>query len=105
MFLRSKYFSILVLIGLVMPLLANCAPQTGTLPTVTIAVVETDPGTEASPNPQSAYAGVKLALDQFRQYGGVDVQVDLYVDRNDSVTAAQIAEQIVASDAVAVIGH
>lgn len=105
MILRSKYLSILVLICLFVPLLSNCAPRYGAFPTVTIAVVEADPGSAGNPNPQSAYAGVKLAVDQFKKYNGVNVRVDLYSDGNDQAQAAQIAEEIAQSNAIAVIGH
>lgn len=73
--------------------------------TVTIAVVETDPLTEdGGVNSQSMYAGVKLAADQMSERGNIDLQIELYDDDNDPVRAAQIADQIADSHAVAVIG-
>lgn len=88
--------------------LTSCASQTSSSEqkTVTIAVVETDPINEDGEiNKQSIYAGVKLAADQMRGKGGVDLRIELYDDDNDPVRAARIAQQIANSNAVAVIGH
>ena len=71
---------------------------------LTLAVVEDDFGTVSKPDPQSIYAGVKLAADQMNARG-YDIKVVPYSDNNDVKLAKDIAAQIVATDAVAVIGH
>ena len=105
MLFRSKNLSILALVCILTILLANCAPQLGGSRTVAIAVVEADPGTEASPNPQSLYAGVKLAVDQINARGGVQIKIDLYQDGDNPTQAQIVASDISKSAAVAVIGH
>ena len=102
---HSKLFSALALVFILTIVLANCAPLSSGTRTIIIAVVESDPGSQASPNPQSVYAGVKLAADQINTRGQVNIQVDLYTDENDPVKALEKAEEIVNSNAVAVIGH
>ena len=100
--------TVLPLIVLLSGVMTNCASLTASRDprTVTIAVVENDPLTEdGSVNSQSMYAGVKLAADQARERGGINVQIELYDDNNDPEVAAQIAQQIAESNAVAVIGH
>ncbi len=107
MYKRTKILSALVLTFLLAGILANCVSITpgGNSKTITIAVVESNPGgTLDSPDPQSIYAGVKLAVDQFKTHG-MNIQIDLYDDRGDPAEAERIAEKIVESDAVAVIGH
>ena len=105
MFLRSKSLSILTLVCILSATLANCTTQSRDARTITIAVVESNPGTAESPNPQSVYAGVKLAVDQINAREGVSVQIDLYEDKDDPATALEIANTIASSDAGAVIGH
>lgn len=107
MFNRSRTLSALALFFILTGVLSNCAviPRSNRADVVTIAVVEKNPGSLESPNPQSAYAGVKLALDQFEAQTGVDLRVDLYNDEGNPAKAAQVASEIVSSNAVAVIGH
>ncbi len=105
MFKRTKLLSTLALVFILTIVLANCIPLSGGTRTITIAVVESDPGTEASPNPQSVYAGVKLAVDQINALKKVNIQIDLYGDKNDPAQAQLLASKIVNSGAVAVIGH
>jgi len=108
MYKRTKIVPVLVLALLLAGVLSNCASlsQTNKRGTITIAVVESNPGTLSSADPQSVYAGVKLALDRFKlPSNGVNIQVNLYNDENDPAKAAQIAGTIASSDAVAVIGH
>ena len=104
--IRSKFFAILLLVLLLSGTLSNC---TGSFSpsqnkTITIAVVEENFGTVSRPNPQSIYAGVKLAADQMNSQG-IDVRVVPYADGNDEQTAQTTALEIAASDALAVIGH
>ena len=87
---------------------AGCLPatQAGGSQTFTIAVIEDSPGDVGSPNPQSIYAGVKLAADQFSAHNKkINVVVIPYADKGDPETAREVAQQIVESGAVAVIGH
>jgi len=107
MYKRTRIFTVLVLTFLLAGVVTNCVSlsQAGKSGTITIAVVESNPGTSDNPDAQSAYAGVKLALDQFREHGGVNVQVDLYDDKNDPEQAKVIANKIAESKAIAVIGH
>jgi len=105
MFMRIKFLSTLALVFILTSVLANCAPLSGSTRTITIAVVESDPGTAASPNAQSVYAGVKLAVDQINALKKVNIKVDLYGDKNDIAQAQIMASEIVKSNAVAVIGH
>lgn len=107
MYRYTKLFSALVLTLFLAGILANCASlsQSNNPGTFTIAVVESNPGAKDAPDEQSIYAGVKLALDQYGEHGGVNIQIDLYDDKNDPAEAAKIAQTIVDSDAVAVIGH
>ena len=98
----------LPLIVLFSGVITNCASLSNSRDsrTVTIAVVENDPLTEdGNVNNQSIYAGVKLAADQMKELGGVNLDIKFYDDDNDPAKAAQIAGQIANSNAVAVIGH
>jgi branched-chain amino acid transport system substrate-binding protein len=98
----------LPLIVILSEVITNCANiNTARDPrTVTIAVVEQDPLTDdGGINNQSIYAGVKLAADALQARGGATIQIDVHDDENDPDRAAAIARQIVASSAVAVIGH
>src|SRR5262245_19679255 len=105
MFRRSKIFSSLILVFSIVLTLTNCSPQASQAKTMTIAVVESAPGTLTSPDPQSIYAGVKLAVDQINTRQGFNLKVDLYDDQNDPTQALEIAKKIASSNAVAVIGH
>ena len=71
---RSKAISILVLLFILTGVIVGCLPstQSGGSRTLTIAVVEDDPGEADSPNPQSTYAGVKFAADQFAAHSGIN---------------------------------
>ena len=104
---RSRTLSILVLTFLLASLFAGCLPQSnGSQKTLTIAVVEDNPGTEQNANSQSIYAGVKLAASQVNAAKkNIRVVVELYDDGNDPVQAAQQASKVVDGKAVAVIGH
>ncbi len=106
MYKRTKVLFILVSTLLLVGILTNCASmsQMSGSGTITVAVVESNPGTDGNPAPQSVYAGVKLAVDQFGR-NGANVQVDLYDDNNDPAEAVKIAEKIAESNAVAIIGH
>ena len=105
MFKRTKLLSTLTLVFILTIVLANCAPLTSGTRTITIAVVESDPGEKDDPNAQAVYAGVKLAVDQINAREQVKIQVDLYTDKGDPIQAQLIASEIVKSNAVAVIGH
>lgn len=102
---RTKFLSTLTLVFILTIVLANCAPLSSSKQTVVIAVVEADPGTAEKPNTQSVYAGVKLAADQINALGQINIQVDLYTDKNETEQAQLMASEIVKSNAVAVIGH
>ncbi len=100
----TRLFLILILTGL----LANCASLSTTQDsrTVTIAVLEDNAlESDGSVNRQSIYAGVSLAAEQIRERGGINLQIELYDDDSDTQRAAEIANLIVRSNAVAVIGH
>lgn len=104
--LRSKFFAIFLLVLLLSGTIVNC---TGSFSpsqnkTITIAVVDADFGTVSRPDPQSIYAGVKLAADQMNTRG-INVQVVPYADGNDEQNAQATALEVAASDALAVIGH
>ena len=102
---RTKFLSTLTLVFILTIVLANCAPLSSSKQTVVIAVVEADPGTAEKPNTQSVYAGVKLAADQINALEQINIQVDLYTDKNETEQAQLMASEIVKSNAVAVIGH
>jgi len=99
-----KFLSVFVVLALGLVVLAGCisSSETDSLPVITIAVVEDDPGTKSLPNPQSAYAGV---LEVAKHVSGFKLDVVPYKDNGDPVRAVQIANEIVNSNAVAVIGH
>ena len=104
---RIKLLPVLALALILSGVLANCAPQSpkNDKRTITIAVVEADPGNLGNPNPHSAYAGIKLAAEEIKAHGGMTLEVVPYADAGSVDKAKQIAEQIVQSNAVAVIGH
>ncbi|NWG07889.1 MAG: extracellular solute-binding protein [Chloroflexi bacterium] len=104
---RTKSLSALILIGILGSLLANCTglPQSNNRETITIAVVEEEPGAKGSPNEQSIYAGVLLAAKQIEEHAGLRINVEPYDDNNNPNLATQIAEQVARSNAVAVVGH
>ncbi|NWG35794.1 MAG: extracellular solute-binding protein [Chloroflexi bacterium] len=103
---RNKVFSVVALLGILAGLLSGCiSPKARDARSFVIAVVEENPGEAGRPNPQSAYAGVRLAVDQMRDYWGVDIQVVPYTDGNDANTAILKAQEITQSGAIAVIGH
>lgn len=102
MFPRMKFLSILTLVFISTSLLANCTSFSGG--TYTIAVVDSAGYSSSKPDAQSIYAGAKLAVDEFNSHSnGVKVKIESYAD--GSGTATSTAEKIVASPAVAVIGH
>jgi branched-chain amino acid transport system substrate-binding protein len=107
MFKRTKTTSALALIFILTALLANCVPstQTGNSQTFTIAVVEASPGEVGNPDPDSAYAGVKLAAEQMQAHGGLSFEVVPYFDNGNATIAEQRANEIVDGNAIAVIGH
>ena len=104
---RSKLISVLILFVLVVGLFSGCTVQSsaGFARTVIVAVVDDDPGDAGNPNPQSAYAGVKLAAEQMREHGGVNIEVVSYADGGVEDIAVLKAQEIVQSKAIAVIGH
>lgn len=76
--------------------------------TITIAVAESKPGTEQQPDVDSLFAGALMAAEQINKVGGINgsaVHVVPYADANDPLIAKKNAQLIVASDALAVIGH
>jgi branched-chain amino acid transport system substrate-binding protein len=109
MYPRSKTLSIIVLACILTGLLSNCTVFTSSGGAVTIAVVENAPLLpNGEVNPQSVYAGVKMAVDQINDQGGVGGQrviVKVYVDGGNQAVAESRANEIVKSNAVAVIGH
>ena len=103
-----KAVSIAILLVMLAGLFSGCAASASKESdsrTIVIAVAEDDPGEAGKPNPQSAYAGVMLAVDQMRDHWGVNINVVPYMDGGDAGVAALKAQEIVQSDAVAVIGH
>jgi len=102
---RTKFLSTLTLVFILTIVLANCAPLSSGTRTITIAVVESDPGSVESPNIQSVYAGAKLAAEQINAREKINIQVDLYTDKNVPEQAQLMASDIVKSNAIAVIGH
>jgi len=57
---------------------------------------------------QAMKQGVKLYLDQINQQGGIEgrpVKLQLFDDQDNQDNAAAVANKIIASDALAVIGH
>jgi len=107
MYYRKKTLSILVLSVILVGLFSGCASQSTVKDSrnIVIAVVEDNPGEAGMPNPQSAYAGIKLAADQMKQYWGINLEVVPYADGNVEDIAMLKAGEIVKSNAVAVIGH
>jgi len=109
MFLRSKFLSIIVLASILTALLSNCTLFGSSGGAVTIAVIESAPLLKnGAVNPQSVHAGVKLAVDQINDQGGVGGQkviVKVYADDGDPAKAEARANEIVQSNAIAVIGH
>ena len=107
MFRLTRTTSVLALLLILTGVLANCVPstQSGASRTFTIAVVEDNPGEPGNPNPHSAYAGAKLAVDQMQAHGGVTVDIVPYFDNDNVTIAEQRAQEIVNSNAIAVIGH
>src|SRR5215510_155537 len=106
MYRQNKFLSALLLIAMLAGALTNCVPQSQGNKTITIAVVEKDAGQVGSPNTQSTYAGVKLAVDQMTARGrGSNIKLIPYADNDNPDKARQIAEKIAQSDTVAVIGH
>lgn len=100
----SLLFLIVFLVGSIGACTAN-QPEKGS---ITIAVAESKPGTEAEPNPHSLYAGALMAAEQMNDLGGVDgykIVIVPYADSNDAAVAETNAQAIVQSDAMAVIGH
>ena len=104
--ITKKFFALILIVLLLSGTISNCtgsfSSSQGT--TITIAVVENDFGTSGDPNPQSIYAGVKLAADQMNA-GGHNVQIVSYSDGNDPEMAREVAAEIAGSNALAVIGH
>lgn len=88
-------------------LFSGCSTQSAARDSrsIVIAVVEDNPGGAGNPNPQSAYAGIALAVEQMREYWGVNFEVVPYADDGNPDTAVLRAGEVVQSDAVAVIGH
>ncbi len=57
---------------------------------------------------ESMVRGARLYVDQINQAGGIKgkkLKLEIYDDQNDPNIAAEVAHKIVASDALAVIGH
>lgn len=105
---RIKFLSFLVFLVLSSGLLSNCVGFGSSEGSVTIAVVESQPDLKGNPDPQSAYAGVQLAVDQINKQGGVagkKVIVKYYSDGGDPATAEKVARDVSQSNAIAVIGH
>jgi basic membrane lipoprotein Med (substrate-binding protein (PBP1-ABC) superfamily) len=107
MYHRNKVISVLVLFFILAGLFSGCASQSMVKDsrTVVVAVVEDDPGEAGNPNPQSAYAGVKLAAGQMQDHWGINIEVVPYADGGNVDTAKEVAGQIAQSGVVAVIGH
>jgi branched-chain amino acid transport system substrate-binding protein len=104
---RNKTISFLVLFAILAGLFSGCASQSSMRDSrsIVIAVVEDNPGETGKPNPQSAYAGITLAVEQMREYWGINIEIVPYTDVGNPDTAVLRAGEIVQSDAVAVIGH
>jgi len=104
--IRSKTLSILALVGVLTGSLVNCTGlSTTNSGTITIAVVEEEPGERGNPNAQSIYTGAVLAAEQIQERTGVTINIQPYNDNNNVDIATQIAEEVARSNAVAVIGH
>lgn len=104
---HTKIFITLLLSMIVTATLTNCASQPlgNRNGSVTIAVVESNPGEKGNPDSQSAYAGALLVANQLAEQSGIQINIEPYDDGNDPKKATQIAGQIAKSDAVAVIGQ
>lgn len=104
--IRTKFFALFLLVFVLSGTLSNCnsSLSSGPTQTITIAIVESDFGTSSNPDPQSIYAGVKLAADQMNARG-YDVRIVPYADNDDPELAKQVAAEVAASGALAVIGH
>jgi branched-chain amino acid transport system substrate-binding protein len=105
--LRLKSINFLIVFFLIAGTLSACVgnTQTGTL---TIAVAESDPGTEGKPNAHSLYAGALMAAEEVNQAGGIkgySVKVVPYADGGNPSKAGENAKAIAQSDVLAVIGH
>lgn len=89
-------------------LLASCAPEPALRePPVRLAVAGPLSGANAFQG-QAMEDAARLAAEQVNASGGIDgrrVEVQAWDDRGDPARAAEIAREIVASDAVAVLGH
>ena len=103
--MRSKTLSTLFLVVILTALLANCASFSPNSKTITIAVVEQEPGEKGSPEPQSLYAGVLLAVQQIEDRTGVRIDVEPYDDNNDATLAMEVADEVLKSKATAEVGH
>ena len=107
MYHRKKALSILALVVILAGLFSGCASQSMVQDsrTIVIAVVEDNPGDAGNPDAQSAYAGIKLAADQMKEYWGVNLEIVPYADEGVEDTAKLKAADVVQSNAVALIGH
>lgn len=107
MYPRIKTISVLVLFVILTGLFGGCASLLSGKDSrsVVVAVVEADPGEPGKPNEQSAYGGIKLAVKQMQEHWGVKFEVVPYVDGGVADDAVLKAQEIVQSNAIAVIGH
>ena len=103
--MRLKTLSMLLPVIILTGLLANCASFSPNAKTITIAVVEQQPGEKGRPEPQSIYAGVLLATRQIEDRTGVRINIEPYDDNNDADLAVETANRIANSNVTAVVGH
>jgi len=104
---QLKTANVLTLFFLLAGIISSCAGKTA-IGTITIAVAESNPGSENEPNAHSLYAGALLAAEQANEAGGINgyqIKIAPYADKNDPTLAKQNAQVIVESNAVALIGH
>ena len=104
-----KYiWRVFVLGSLLASLLGACDMGAEEKKVVEFAVAEARPLIDGQPNPHSVYAGALMAAEQINALGGISgykVSIQPYSDEGNIEKAQAAANQIVASDAVAVIGH
>jgi len=107
MYQQNKALIVSTLFVILAVLFSGCGSQSSEKDsrTVIIAVVDDNPGETGSPESQSAYAGVKLAAEQMYDHKGIKIEVIPYADSGVEDVAILQAQEIVQSNAIAVIGH
>jgi len=91
-----RILHVFALLLLLTTLLASCTSlsQSNNERTITIAVVEDNPGDEGNPNSQSTYAGVLFAASQFTQRTNINVVVPYAAAEIPVLNAMPITETL-----------